>query len=80
MGTMNDLTAAQVATELQVSEQTVARWARAGKFPGAFNLRGHAGWRIPREALNRFRNGGRRARPTAPSSQLSKRQQRERST
>jgi excisionase family DNA binding protein len=72
---VTDLTVPEVAAELRVSDETIRRWAKAGRFPGAFNLKGTSGWRIPRESLNRFRNGG-RPRRTRPSG-LSKRQQRE---
>lgn len=74
---MTDLTTPEVAAELRVTEHTVQEWAKAGRFPGAYNLRGTAGWRFPPEALSRFRNGGRRPKSKPPPSQLSKRQRRE---
>lgn len=74
---MADLTTTEVAAELRVCESSVLRWAKAGRFPGAYNLKGSAGWRFPHDSLNRFRNGGRRPRSKPPPSGLSIRQQRE---
>lgn len=54
---MNDsqwLTVAQVAEEIQVSEETVRRWIRAGELPvldfGSRNM----GYRIRRDVLEAF--------------------------
>lgn len=53
------LTVAQLAAEWQVSERTVLNYLRAGRLEG-YRLGGpKAGWRIPREAVDRFLAGAR---------------------
>ena len=47
------LTVPQVAEDLQVNEETVRRWIRAGELPVA-NLGRKAGYRIRREDLDEF--------------------------
>lgn len=51
MGDVTYLTAAQAAERLQLREDTVLRWLREGKLPGAKLGRI---WRIRPEALDRF--------------------------
>ena len=47
------LTVRQVCDRLQVSDQTVWRWIKAGTLP-AVNLGGKAGYRIDPEDLRQF--------------------------
>jgi excisionase family DNA binding protein len=47
------LTVREVATRLQVHEESVRRWLREGQIRGV-PLGGRAGWRIPEEELGRF--------------------------
>jgi excisionase family DNA binding protein len=47
------LTVWEVATRLQVHEESVRRWLREGQIRGV-PLGGRAGWRIPEEELGRF--------------------------
>jgi excisionase family DNA binding protein len=64
------LTVREVATRLQVHEESVRRWLREGQIRGV-PLGGRAGWRIPEEELGRFleerrrrpRNAGRTRTP-----------------
>jgi excisionase family DNA binding protein len=51
-----DLTTEQVAARFQVTEETVRRWLRAGRFPRAYRLGAKkAGWRIPLEDVEALR-------------------------
>ena len=43
----------EVAKELNLSEQTVWRWLRAGKIPGAVKFPSGA-WRIPEDYIHRI--------------------------
>ncbi len=56
------LTVQQVCDQLQVSDQTVRRWIKAGQLP-ATDLGGKAGYRIREGDLNDFLE--RRATPKA---------------
>ena len=47
------VTVEQIASALQVSEQTVRRWLRAKELPG-LNLGGKAGYRVRRADLDAF--------------------------
>jgi excisionase family DNA binding protein len=47
------LTVQQVAHRLQVAEETVRRWLRAGEL-GGVNLGGKGGWRMSEEDFDRF--------------------------
>jgi excisionase family DNA binding protein len=47
------LTVQQVAHRLQVAEESVRRWLRAGEL-GGVNLGGKGGWRISEEDFDRF--------------------------
>ncbi len=58
-------TVEQVAERLQVTEQTVRRWLRAGALVGR-NFGGRTGYRIPEPELARFlRTGGRTEKAAA---------------
>lgn len=46
-------TAAEAADIYGLSVFTIKRWLRAGKFEGAFNAGGAAGWRIPAAAIDK---------------------------
>lgn len=48
------LTVDDVAAELQVNRQTIARWLRQGKLPGRKVGRE---WRVSRKALERYLEG-----------------------
>jgi excisionase family DNA binding protein len=48
------LTLKQVAAQLQVSEVTVRRWLHTGQLAGVRLPGTRAGWRIHRQALERF--------------------------
>ena len=50
-------TVEQVAERLQVTEQTVRRWLRAGSLAGR-NFGGRTGYRIPEPELTRFLRTG----------------------
>jgi len=41
------------AAQLQVCKETIVRWCRAGRFPGAYIALGSRklGWRIPADAV-----------------------------
>jgi excisionase family DNA binding protein len=52
-------TVEQVAERLQVTEQTVRRWLRAGALVGR-NFGGRTGYRIPEPELARFLRAGSR--------------------
>jgi excisionase family DNA binding protein len=47
----------EVCAELRVEYQTIVRWCREGKFPGAFKPSPNR-WLIPREAVERIIHGG----------------------
>lgn len=69
------LTTSEVAKQLGVVELTIQRWAKKGRFPGAVNLGGSAGWRIPQSSVDALFHGRRRAK--REPAKVSKRQQRE---
>lgn len=46
------VTTADLASELEVTPETVARWIRDGRFEGAFLRRGR--WRIPIDEARAF--------------------------
>lgn len=46
-------TVEQIATQLQVHEQTVRRWLREGDLRGR-NFGGKTGWRVPQTAMDEF--------------------------
>ena len=50
------LTVAEIVERLQVHEQTVRRWLRAGRLPGR-NLGGRAGYRVRERDLDVFLSG-----------------------
>lgn len=57
-----DLTVAELASQFQRKPSTVRAWLEAGRFPGAYKLRGRD-WRVPPAAVQAFREaeqGGRR--------------------
>jgi len=47
------LTVEQIATQLQVTEQTVRRWLRSGALVGR-NFSGRTGYRVRQSALDSF--------------------------
>jgi excisionase family DNA binding protein len=44
------LTTEEAAALMRVTEQTIKKWCRAGKMPGAFKLGGRE-WRVSRDVL-----------------------------
>lgn len=49
-----DLTVAELAVAFHRKPSAVRGWLEAGRFPGAYKLRGRE-WRVPSEALEGFR-------------------------
>jgi excisionase family DNA binding protein len=47
-------TVAELADALGVTIYTIREWIKQDRFPGAINLSGQTGYRIPAEDLNRF--------------------------
>lgn len=64
-----DTTAAELAARFQRSTSTIRGWLEAGRFPGAYKLRGRD-WRVPAEAIDAFREQERR-RHASPDLDLS---------
>lgn len=56
METDRYLTVEQVATRLQVHEETVRRWLRSGQLQGHAMSR-RAGWRVRESEVERFATG-----------------------
>lgn len=64
----DELTVTELAEQFQRSTSTVRGWIEAGRFPGAYKLRGRD-WRVPRAAVDVFR-AHQRGRPSQPTHDL----------
>lgn len=60
------VTAEEAADYLRVGVEWVRRQCKAGQIKGATNIRGKAGWRIPRESLRLTGGDTPAARPRPP--------------